>query len=119
MITLYKSLILSKIDYCSVLWNPTNLSDLRQLEESKQPILTECNVQKRRIAKKGTIGNDSNILNFTQYKDDLKDIPWFLCGKFTMALCLIQEYNSRTTTQEQDSHVWYQSIVANYDGNPL
>jgi len=32
MITLYKSLILSKIDYCSVLWNPTNMSDLRQLE---------------------------------------------------------------------------------------
>ena len=26
MLTLYKSLILSKIDYCSVLWNPTNLT---------------------------------------------------------------------------------------------
>ena len=33
MMTLYKTLILSKIDYCSILWNPTNnLSDLRKLE---------------------------------------------------------------------------------------
>jgi len=33
MMTLYKSLILSKIDYCSVLYSPSNISDLRQLEK--------------------------------------------------------------------------------------
>ena len=32
MITLYKSLVLSKLDYCSVLWCPSNLADLRKLE---------------------------------------------------------------------------------------
>jgi len=33
MMTLYKTLILSRIDYCSILWNPTdNISDLRKLE---------------------------------------------------------------------------------------
>ena len=32
MLALYKSLVLSKLDYCSVLWSPNNLSDLRKLE---------------------------------------------------------------------------------------
>jgi len=32
MLTLYRSLVLSKIDYCSVLWCPNDLSDLRKLE---------------------------------------------------------------------------------------
>ena len=32
MLTLYKSLVLSKVDYCSVLWCPNDLSDLRMLE---------------------------------------------------------------------------------------
>ena len=32
MLTLFKSLILSKIDYCSVLWNPISVNDLRKIE---------------------------------------------------------------------------------------
>ena len=32
MLTLFKSLILSKIDYCSVLWNPLSVNDLRKIE---------------------------------------------------------------------------------------
>ena len=33
MLTLYRALVLSKIDYCSVLWCPSELSDLRKLEK--------------------------------------------------------------------------------------
>ena len=32
LLTLFKSLILSKIDYCSVLWNPIAVNDLRKIE---------------------------------------------------------------------------------------
>jgi len=33
MLTLYRALVLSKIDYCSVLWCPSDLSDMRKLEK--------------------------------------------------------------------------------------
>jgi len=33
MLTLYRALVLSKIDYCSVLWSPSELSDMRKLEK--------------------------------------------------------------------------------------
>ena len=32
MLTLYRALVLSKLDYCSVLWCPSDLSDMRKLE---------------------------------------------------------------------------------------
>ena len=33
IIPVYRAIVLSKIDYCSVLWGPTNLADIRKLEK--------------------------------------------------------------------------------------
>ena len=33
MLTLYKSLVLPKIEYCSILWNPTKIHDIQRIEQ--------------------------------------------------------------------------------------
>ena len=58
MVTLYKSLIRSRLEYCSPLWNPTKLGDIRALE----------NIQRSFTAKIEGLGN----LNYWERLSKLK-----------------------------------------------
>ena len=43
MITLYKSLVIPVLEYCSVLWNPTAVGQIRQIEEIQKSYVRSIN----------------------------------------------------------------------------
>ena len=39
MLTLYKSMVRSRLEYCCPLWNPVKIGDIQKLENIKPPTL--------------------------------------------------------------------------------
>mgnify|MGYP000250447811 FL=1 len=63
MLTLYRALVLSKIDYCSVLWCPSELSDLRKLEKVQSNFTLRMKCSKTDSGNKRDYWQRLNYLN--------------------------------------------------------
>ena len=84
MLTLYKYMVRSRLEYCCPLWNPVKIGDIQKLENIQRSFL-------RRIAGCGQLDYWDRLkkLRIMSYKGGGRDTLSYRSGKYSMATPLM------------------------------